>query len=218
MNSVTERSDNEPLLPEMTAKALEILSKEGTPFFLMVEGSQIDWEGHDNDVYGVWKEVVELDQAVKVALDFAKDHPDTLIIVTADHETGGLGLSTGSPMNLEMVRSYQKTTDWIIANSSTSSKLKENVKKFYGYELADNELKYVENSSNKIESLSEVISKKANMGWTTHDHTGALVPILAFGSGSEEFTGIMDNTEFPKKIAYLLEVTFPDLIQIVPQN
>ncbi|HOP34278.1 MAG TPA: alkaline phosphatase, partial [Defluviitoga tunisiensis] len=154
MNSVTERSDNEPLLPEMTAKALEILSKEGTPFFLMVEGSQIDWEGHDNDVYGVWKEVVELDQAVKVALDFAKDHPDTLIIVTADHETGGLGLSTGSPMNLEMVRSYQKTTDWIIANSSTSSKLKENVKKFYGYELADNELKYVENSSNKIESLS----------------------------------------------------------------
>ncbi len=218
MNSVTERSDNEPLLPEMTAKALEILSKKGTPFFLMVEGSQIDWEGHDNDVYGVWKEVVELDQAVKVALDFAKDHPDTLIIVTADHETGGLGLSTGSPMNLEMVRSYQKTTDWIIANSSTSSKLKENVKKFYGYELADNELKYVENSSNKIESLSEVISKKANMGWTTHDHTGALVPILAFGSGSEEFTGIMDNTEFPKKIAYLLEVTFPDLIQIVPQN
>ena len=84
--------------------------------------------------------------------------------------------------------------------------------------MTDNELKYVENSSNKIESLSEVISKKANMGWTTRDHTGALVPILAFGSGSEEFTGIMDNTEFPKKIADLLEVTFPDLIQIVPQN
>lgn len=219
MNSVTERTDKEPLLPEMTAKALEILSIDGSPFFLMVEGSQIDWESHDNDVYGVWKEVVELDQAVKVALDFAKENPDTLVIVTADHETGGLGLSTGGyTMDLEMIRNYQRTTDWVAANSKNSSELKSNVKKYYGFDLTDNELKYVESSSNKIEALSELISERASVGWTTHDHTGATVPVFAFGPGSEEFTGVMDNTELPIKVAELLGVPLIDPVVLVPNN
>lgn len=55
----------QPMLYEMVEKVLEILSKDDEPFFLMVEGSQIDWEAHDNDIYGVWKEVVEFDKAVQ---------------------------------------------------------------------------------------------------------------------------------------------------------
>jgi Alkaline phosphatase len=60
------------MLYEMVNKALQLLSRDSEPFFLMVEGSQIDWEAHDNDVYGVWKETVEFDKAVKVALEFAE--------------------------------------------------------------------------------------------------------------------------------------------------
>ena len=219
MNSVTERTPAEPLLPEMTAKAIEILSKDDAPFFLMVEGSQIDWEGHDNDAFGIWKETVEFDEAVKVALDFAKENPDTLVVVTADHETGGLGLSTGGyTMDLEMVRKYQKTTDWVIANSQNMEELKSNVKEYYGFHLSEEEVAYLEAAGNKIEALAEITSARASLGWTTHDHTGALVPVFAFGPGAERFVGIMDNTDLPRKIASLLGVELSYPLVNVPNN
>jgi len=219
MNSVTERTPAEPLLPEMTAKAIEILSKDDAPFFLMVEGSQIDWEGHDNDAFGIWKEAVEFDEAVKVALDFAKENPDTLVVVTADHETGGLGLSTGGyTMDLEMVRNYQKTTDWVVANSQNMEELKSNVKEYYGFDLSEEEVAYLEAAGNKIEALAEITSARASIGWTTHDHTGAMVPVFAFGPGAERFVGIMDNTDLPRKIASLLGVELSYPLVNVPNN
>jgi alkaline phosphatase len=203
----------------MTAKAIEILSKDDAPFFLMVEGSQIDWEGHDNDAFGVWKETVEFDEAVKVALDFAKENPDTLVVVTADHETGGLGLSTGRyTMDLEMVRNYQKTTDWVIANSQNMEELKSNVKEYYGFVLSEEEVAYLEAANNKVQALAEITSARASLGWTTHDHTGALVPVFAFGPGAERFVGIMDNTDLPRKIASLLGVELSYPLVNVPNN
>jgi len=219
MNSVTERTPAEPLLPEMTAKAIEILSKDDAPFFLMVEGSQIDWEGHDNDAFGIWKEAVEFDEAVKVALDFAKENPNTLVVVTADHETGGLGLSTGGyTMDLEMVRNYQKTTDWVVANSQNMEELKSNVKEYYGFDLSEEEVAYLQATDNKIEALAEITSARASIGWTTHDHTGALVPVFAFGPGAERFVGIMDNTDLPRKVTSLLGVELSYPLVNVPNN
>lgn len=80
------------MLPVATKKALEVLSKNQKGFFLMVEGSQIDWGGHANDEEFVVSETLDFDKALGVALDFAKNHPGTLIVVSADHETGGLTL------------------------------------------------------------------------------------------------------------------------------
>jgi alkaline phosphatase len=79
-----------PSLPDMTAKAIAILSKDSEGFFLMVEGGQIDWAAHVNDALNTIGDTLEFDQAVRVALDFQAQHPDTLVIVTADHATGGL--------------------------------------------------------------------------------------------------------------------------------
>ncbi|MEO0787052.1 MAG: alkaline phosphatase [Bacteroidota bacterium] len=80
-------------LSQATNLALDYLSKDPDGFFLMVEGSQIDWGGHDNDADYVIQEVLDFDQSVGVALDFAERDGNTLVIVTADHETGGLSLS-----------------------------------------------------------------------------------------------------------------------------
>ena len=81
-------------LPEATTKALEILTanakKNKSGFFLMVEGSQIDGEAHANNIEGVVAEIIDFDAAVKIAFDYADTHPGTLVVVTADHETGGL--------------------------------------------------------------------------------------------------------------------------------
>lgn len=80
------------MLPVSTAKALELLSKNEHGFFLMVEGSQIDWGGHDNDLDYILNETLDFDKACGIALDFAGKNGETLVIITADHETGGLSL------------------------------------------------------------------------------------------------------------------------------
>ncbi len=79
-------------LAQMTTKALELLARDEDGFFLMVEGSQIDWAGHRNDARWVVQETLDLDSTVAHVLDFAQRDGNTLVLVTADHETGGLAL------------------------------------------------------------------------------------------------------------------------------
>lgn len=81
-------------LPNATKLALEKLSKNEKGFFLMVEGSQIDWGGHNNDAEYLIEELLDFDKTLGVALDFAKNNGETLVIVTADHETGGYTLAS----------------------------------------------------------------------------------------------------------------------------
>lgn len=86
----------EPALPDMLSATLDKLHQSGKPFFIMTEGSQIDWGGHANDVPYVVSEFLEFNQTIGVALEFAKKHGNTLVVVTADHETGGLALTKGN--------------------------------------------------------------------------------------------------------------------------
>lgn len=139
----------EPSLAEMSAAAISLLSTPDEQwfapkpkFFLMIEGSQIDWAAHANDTDRVVRQALLFDMAVREAIEFAQKDKHTLVIVTADHETGGLELKRNE----------------------------------------DNELK---------------------AKWTSGGHTAVNVPLYAFGPGSEKFTGTMDNTDIPKRIAEL---------------
>jgi alkaline phosphatase len=87
----------EPSLAEMTEKAIDILSRNNEGFFLMVEGSQIDWGAHDNDLEYTVREQLHFDLAIKKAIDFAMHDGETIVVVTADHETGGMAISEDSP-------------------------------------------------------------------------------------------------------------------------
>lgn len=85
-----DRREGDPSLAELTAKGIELLDGPDG-FFMMVEGGTIDWAGHSNDAATNLRETLDLDRAVRVALDFQKRHPkETLIVVTGDHETGGM--------------------------------------------------------------------------------------------------------------------------------
>ena len=84
--------DRDYSLAELTARAIEIISSGGDGFFLMIEGSQIDWAAHDNDDDGILHEMKDFDGAVGAALDFAEKDGTTLVIMTSDHETGGFAL------------------------------------------------------------------------------------------------------------------------------
>ena len=84
------------MLPVATETAIDILSKDKEGFFLMVEGSQIDWGGHAGSTIYVVEDMLDFDQVVGRALEFAAKDKETLVVVTADHETGGMALTGGS--------------------------------------------------------------------------------------------------------------------------
>jgi alkaline phosphatase len=91
-------------LGELTQKAIESLSHNKNGFVLMVEGSQIDLAAHDNDIPRIIAEVADFDTAVKTSLDFAEANGNTLVVVTADHETGGLTLPMKSIENDRVIK------------------------------------------------------------------------------------------------------------------
>ncbi|MGF1725726.1 alkaline phosphatase [Photobacterium nomapromontoriensis] len=95
-NTKNSPDRTQPTLKEMTEKALALLSRDEDGFFLMVEGGQIDWAGHSNDAGTMLHEMIKFDEAIGSVYEWAKDRDDTLIIVTADHETGSFGFSYSS--------------------------------------------------------------------------------------------------------------------------
>jgi len=204
--------EDRPSLAEMTRKAIEILSKNKEGFFLMVEGGRIDHAAHGNDVVAMIYDTIEFDEAVKVALEFAKKDGDTLVVVTADHETGGLGLSNGKyAIDVEKLRSYSKISIEKLMKEITPDNFKEVIKKYYGIDLSDEEVEALKKAFEKggyapSNTIGEIISAHALIGWTTHTHSAIMVPVFAEGPGAEEFTGIMDNTDIPKMIAELTDV------------
>ena len=105
-----DRKKGDMTLAEITRAGINFLSKDlSKGFFLMVEGGKIDWACHSNDAATAFNEVVDLDDAIKVAYEFYEQHPDeTLIVVTADHETGGIVLGKGPyTLNLQALKSQK---------------------------------------------------------------------------------------------------------------
>ncbi|MBO7315750.1 MAG: alkaline phosphatase, partial [Paludibacteraceae bacterium] len=106
-----DREDESLSLSKITTSAIDFLSKNDHGFFLMIEGGLIDWACHSNDAATVFAEVEDLSNTVCCVLDFYRQHPDeTLIILTADHETGGLSLGTGEyKLNLKVLEHQKKS-------------------------------------------------------------------------------------------------------------
>ncbi len=124
-----DRQEGDLTLAEITERAVAFLTRNSNKgFFLMVEGGKIDWACHGNDPATVFAEVEDLDNAVRVAYEFYKKHPkETLIVITADHETGGLGLGTsGYRLNLKALAHQQQSQESLSAVISELRKSKGN--------------------------------------------------------------------------------------------
>ncbi len=93
----------------MTRKAVEILERDPDGFFLMVEASQVDWEGHDNDTDGIVAEMQDMNQAVRWLLNYQVQHPDVLVVWVSDHETGGFAVEGGDVAGDEITGDFTST-------------------------------------------------------------------------------------------------------------
>lgn len=124
-----DRKEGDLSLAEITESAISFLTKgKNKGFFLMVEGGKIDWACHANDPATTFTEVIDMDNAIKVAYEFYKKHPkETLIVVTADHETGGLGLGTGKyELHLKALDNQEKSQDKLSIAVTDLRKAKKN--------------------------------------------------------------------------------------------
>jgi len=199
----------EPSLSEMTKKAIELLDQQATGgkgFYLQVEGALIDKRSHDNDAAQTLDEVKAFDDAVAAALDFAEKDGDTLVIVTADHETGGFNIiEKGSFTNAEAAGPPVNIDSGNSANSSTPARRDGNVKDpdrssgiSNGEGSADPD-NFGPATFRTPDDPAEVEdgSKDASLwlSYASGNHSGADVPVYAYGPGSEQLQGSVDNTD-----------------------
>ena len=224
------QSDNDnvqPSLAEMTNKAIEVLNKDEDGFFLMVEGSKVDWAAHANNTVGIVSDILAFDEAVKAAIEFAKTDGNTVVVVTTDH--GNSGITIGSSYYNENIESYDKatyenTTDLLknatiteerfneIASGKSNDEIKAIAKNCYGIDLNDEELAIVkgEQGEGRQVGIREVIARRVGIGYTTGGHTGEQIYLGVYApSDVELLEGVVDNTEVNK---YMQRVLFGEEI------
>lgn len=212
LDKMIDRTSATPSLKEMTNAALDRLSDNDKGFFLMVEGSQIDWAGHDNDIVGAMSEMEDFAGAFQAAIDFAKKDGNTLVVATADHSTGGLSLGANGEYNFNVapIKAAVHTPDYmaakIAAGESVDKVLLQNIKlKLTAAERASVKKAAESKDATTIDNAIEAIfNTRSFTGWTTGGHTGEDVPVYAYGPSSERFAGLIDNTDNAKIIFELL--------------
>jgi alkaline phosphatase len=209
---------DQPSLAEMTTLALERLRNAPDGFFLMVEGSRIDHAGHGNDAAGVMHDALAFDEAAAVALRFARENPGTLVVATADHETGGLTLGRDGIYDWKPeVLLAQTATMEVLAPQVAAGEDAEMVLKNAGALAMDDSLRADERAllaevvggngpyGLRIGNvLGRVVAERARVGWTTSGHTAVDVPLFAFGAGADAFTGNLPNDEVGRRLAAAL--------------
>jgi alkaline phosphatase len=211
-----DRPAETPSLEEMTNAAISRLSQDQDGFFLMIEGSQVDWAGHDNDIVGAMSEMEDFEKAYKAAIEFAKQDKHTLVVATADHSTGGYSIGADGIYNWfgEPIKAAKRTPDFMAEEIAKGAGVEETLKKYIDQNvlaLTPEEIKSVETAAaaKKVldidNAIENIFNKRSHTGWTTGGHTGEDVPVYAFGPSSEKFAGQIDNTDIAKNVFDVLK-------------
>ncbi len=226
---------NKHRLSTMTKSALHHLvnlqkhdNSPGKGLFMLIEASQIDWAGHANDISDAMAEMDDLAETLKYLEHFVERHPDTLVIVTADHSTGGFTLAANGKYEWEakVLQTMQHSVNYIAKQLVANEIHADSANRWFNLELNQEELSLLkktkttpklENSKNiyqdkkvsstelaMLENVKHIIDNRTNSGWTTGGHTAIDVPVFAFGKRCELFNGSQDNTDIAKKIFTLL--------------
>ncbi|MCM3443445.1 alkaline phosphatase [Metabacillus halosaccharovorans] len=211
MPKLLDRTEDVPSLEDMTTSAIDRLSQDKDGFFLMVEGSQIDWAGHDNDIVGAMSEMEDFEKAFAAAIEFAKKDKHTLVVATADHSTGGYSIGANGIYNWfgEPIKAAKRTPDFMAQEIANGASVEETLNTYIDLDLTNEEIQSVKDAGDNVTDIDNAIEKifdtRSNTGWTTGGHTGEDVPVYAFGPSSDRFVGQIENTDHAKIIFDLLE-------------
>ena len=200
----------EPTLADMTKKAIDTLNKDKDGFFLMVEGSKVDWAAHANDTIGMISDFLAFDAAVKEALEFAKQDKNTLVIALADHANSGItmgNLATTGTYDTTPVSAYidplkeaTMTVEGALSFLKEDKSNLEEVAALYGLKnLTDKERAALKASEKLSSTMVKLLAERANIGYTTGGHTGDDMFLYAYGPNKP--AGLVENTDLANLMA-----------------
>lgn len=205
--------ENPTRLTKLTSKALDLLDNQNKDgFFVMIEGSQIDWCGHANDIACAMAEMDDFASAIEKAKTYVDKNKDTLLVITADHSTGGLTLGAHGQYKWEadVVHGVKATAGTITQHLLESDDLKSVWNKYTSIAFTpENKIKLEQAKSMGDKALNlavkSIISDTSFTGWTTGGHTAVDVQVFAYGKGSEQFVGSQNNTDIADKLIHFIE-------------
>ncbi|EGL17574.1 MULTISPECIES: alkaline phosphatase [unclassified Paenibacillus] len=210
----------QPTLAEMTTIAANKLSSNENGFFLMVEASQIDWFGHDNDPVGIVTETQAFDRALKAAIDFAKKDGNTAVISVSDHATGGLNMTNYDTMkDLQPIFTKAKHTSYGLEGRINESNYKKMLEEEYGLsDLTKEEEEAVKKGlkDNLSPVIGGILGERAGVSFSTGDHTSEEVGLFAYHPNDFLPTdyagsGVVENTDVGKYLQLILGLDLPAL-------
>ena len=211
----------EPSLMEMTTKAIELLSQNKKGFFLMVEGSKVDWAAHANDPSGIVSDILSFDRAVETALEFAKRDRHTAVFVVTDHGNSGITIGDSAtsksydkePLSVfvDPLRRARITGEGIgFRLNKERSNVREVIAEAWGIsDLSDQEVeRVVKAKEDEINyATGPILASRARIGFTTNGHTGEDVVWYAWTPNRTHPTGVIENTDVAKTMALHLGVS-----------
>ncbi len=200
--------ENPTRLTQMTTKALDLLDDQNNKgFFVMIEGSQIDWCGHANDIACAMGEMDDFAKSIEQAKAYVDKNPDTLLVITADHSTGGLTLGAHGQYKWEtdVVKGVKATAGTITKALLESEDLKSVWQKYSDIEFTEaNAIKLSEakkmGDKALVLAVKDIINHASFTGWTTGGHTAIDVQVFAYGKRAEDFYGSQNNTAIANKL------------------
>lgn len=222
-----------PSIEEMTSKAIQTLNKNKKGFFLMVEGSKVDWAAHANDPIGMVTEFLAFDKACKIALDFAKKDGNTAVLILSDHGNSGFSIGVKHASGYDKLTKdqlfgnllkYEKTADALarMINAAENSQVKEIIKKYTQIELTSEQLEQIDNSKDYVKSsvprnirqkspslyyvLAKIMTDQTCFGFTTNGHTAEEVLMAAYHPKNTIPTGVIFNFEINDYLCSLLKI------------
>ncbi len=227
-NDLDRDPAKQPSLAEMITKAIHTLSKNENGFFLVVEGSKIDWAAHDNDPVGMISEALAFDAAVQVAVEFAKDRNNTLVVVCPDHGNSGISIGNSFSNGNYDTLPLDDITDPLIGCKKTLEYLIDTLTRMPGG--ADNVQALIENTwpvrlnsmtmhslmnarkdSGKLKKLlAGILKENTYIGFTTTGHTGEDVFLAVYDPREgERLTGLVTAPEVNRYLCRAAGLTEP---------
>jgi alkaline phosphatase len=215
MFEIDAENGMQPSLADMAVAALKMLEPLAAKgFVLLIENENVDTAGHANDAAALMRALWAFDDAGKVALDFQRRAPDTLLIVTGDHETGGFSPTAGGDAQLRMLARITISlgaAEAKLGSAPSADALDRLLKQhFPGFTLgADARERILKGKASQQSgvtqnALASMVAKQAGYSWATTGHTSEPVAVGAIGPGAELFRGYQDNADFGKHLHTLL--------------
>lgn len=214
-NNDSNLKNTVPSLAEMAQKAIDRMKNHPKGFVMQIESGKVDWAAHANDIAGLIHDQVEFDEAIKVAIDFAQNDGNTLVIITTDHGNANPGVIYGknANANFDSIQKYKQTNE-VILNSihagDSVAKVREIIEAGNGTTISEDDAKTILSYYDGLQkeegglynykkvpfkTLSEMQKKTNSVGWISMDHSADYVELAMFGPGSELLKPFVKNTD-----------------------